>query len=265
LWFWPSSIGKEAILLLAVGLVTLGYVGRGERIHWLPIGAGFALALAIRPHLAAVLAVAACVAEWTSRDWTFRRVVQSLFASAVALWLMTSALDLLGLGGADLDAVQAFVVHAGEQTNQGGSSFERGDMVTAIPLSFVNILFRPFVTEATSAMALVSSVEMMLFWALALRNVFAARVMFQSWRSNRLLRFAVPFALLYVLMIGLTFQNFGIIARQRSLVMPALLLLFAATPSVSPRRTAVRPAATPMRRVWGKAPAAASLARAGRS
>ncbi len=262
LWFWPSSIGKEALLLLAIGLVTLGYVGRSERIHWVPMAAGFALALAIRPHLAGVLAVATCVAEWTSREWTFRRVVQSLAASAVALWLMTSALDLMGLGGADLDAVQAFVVQAGQQTNQGGSSFDRGDMATAIPMAFVNILFRPFITEANSPMALVSSLEMLLFWALAIRNVFHLKSMLQGWRGNRLLRFAVPFALLYVLMIGLTFQNFGIIARQRALVMPALLLLFAAAPAAGVRRVIVtrpRPSA-PLRRTWRSAATSRSLA-----
>jgi hypothetical protein len=261
LWFWPSSIGKEALLLLAVGLGTMGYVGRGERLYWVPMICGCALALAIRPHVAGVIAISACVAEWTSRDWTLRRMAQSLVASAAALWLITSALGQLGLGGADLDTVHTFVLHAGQQTNQGGSSFERAGLAAAIPMAFVNTLWRPFITEANSPMALVTSLEMLLFWGLALRNARNLRSVGRSWRSNRLLRFAIPFALLYVLMIGLTFQNFGIIARQRALVMPALLLVFATAPAARIRRVQ----RTPTRRVWRTAAPAPSLAAVGRS
>ena len=155
-----------------------------------------------------------------------------------------------------VEAENNFHEGQGQQTNQGGSSFDRGDMATAIPMAFVNILFRPFITEANSPMALVSSLEMLVFWALALRNVFHLKSMLQGWRGNRLLRFAVPFALLYVLMIGLTFQNFGIIARQRTLVMPALLLLFAAAPAAGARRVIV----TRPRPAWRSAATSPSLA-----
>ena len=227
LWFWPSSIGKEAVLLLAIGLVTLGYVGRGERIRWFTLAAGLALAMGIRPHLAGVLAVSVCVAEWTRREWTFARMVQTMLASAVALWVVISSLDLLGLGGANLDTMEAFIVHTAGQTNQGGSAFEKASMATAIPMAFVTMLCRPLITEANSAMALVSSLEMMVFWVLVFRYGRSLPSLLRLWQSNRLLRFAIPFTLLYVLMLGITFQNLGIIARQRALVMPALLLLLA--------------------------------------
>jgi hypothetical protein len=236
LWFWPSSMGKEAVLLLAVGLVTLGYVGRSERIHWLPLGAGLALALAIRPHLAAVLVVAACLAEWTSPGWTLRRVAQSIVTGALALYLVVSALNLLGLANADLGAVEGFILQKAQQTNQGGSAFERsGSITTAVPMAFVNILYRPFLTEVNNTMALASALEMMGFWVLVIRNRRRLPAIVRSWRTDRFLRFAGPFAVLYVLMIGLTFQNFGIIARQRALVMPALLLVLAAAPPVRQR------------------------------
>jgi len=256
LWFWPSSIGKEAVLLLAVGLVTLGYVGRAERIHWLTMVSGLALAMVIRPHLAGVLAVSICVAEWTSRDWTFRRVAQSIVASAAALWLLTSALDLVGLGGADLDSMQAFVAHTAQQTHQGGSSFERASPAFAVPMAFFNMLCRPFITEANSPMAFVSSLEMMAFWLLVFRHGRRLRSVLQSWRSNRLLRFAIPFALLYILMLGITFQNAGIIARQRALVMPVLLSLVAMVPAARARRAPVKQ----YRRVWRRPAHEPSLA-----
>ena len=81
----------------------------------------------------------------------------------------------------------------------------------------------------------------------------------RAWQQNRLLRFAIPFTFLYVLMIGLTFQNVGIIARQRALVMPMLLLMFVAAPGQG-AQSIVRP--RPRRRVWGSE-ASPSLAPAG--
>ena len=246
LWFWPSSIGKEAVLLLAVGLVMLGYTGRGERIRWVMLATGLSLAMVIRPHLAGVLAVSICVAEWTCGKWTASRAIQAALVSALALWVVTSSLGLLGLGGADLDTMQAFVEYTGGQTNQGGSAFERTGFGMAVPMAFVNILARPFMTEANSAVALVSSLEMMVFWLLVLRHGRGLRLVLRSWQSNRLLRFAIPFTLLYVLMLGITFQNAGIIARQRTLVMPAMLAVLAMAQAPHAMRTRTRQ----QRRLW---------------
>jgi len=246
LWFWPSSIGKEAVLLLAVGLVTLGYTGYRGRIKWLTLATGLGLAMAIRPHLAGVLAVSICVAEFATGRWTFRRAIQAGLTSALALWVVTSSLDLLGLGGADLDTMQSFVAHAAGQTNQGGSAFQEVVGGLAVPMAFVNILARPFITEANSTLALASALEMMLFWLLVFYYGRNLRSVMRTWQSNRLLRFSVPFALLYVLMLGMTFQNAGIIARQRALVMPALLSVLAMAHAPRVSRTRVRSD----RRVW---------------
>ena len=258
LWFWPSSIGKEAVLLLAIGLVTLGYVGEGGRISWLPMIAGLVLALIIRPHVAGVLAVAACASEWTSGGWTTRRFVQSMVISALTLWLLVKAFSLLGVNSTDYTSVESFMSHWAHQTNQGGSAIERTDSsVLAVPMAFVNILFRPFLTEARSAMALVSSLEMLAFWALAVSGSRRFPAVLRSWQTNRLLRFVMPFSMLYVLMIGLTFQNLGIIARQRTLVMPALLMVVATTMSTARVRETTR-----VRRSWKAAtPAAAPAAK----
>ena len=258
LWFWPSSIGKEAVLILAVGLVMLGYVGRDDRVRWIPTIAGLAIALAVRPHLAGVLAVATCWAEWTSRSWTPGRLVQSAVMSAVAVWLLITAFGMLNLR--DIEAAEELLRVTAEHTNQGGSAISSGGgYATAIPLAFINILFRPFITDVTSVTTLVSSIEMMTLWTLVFRNRRRVRSSLRAWQQNRLLRFAIPFTFLYVLMIGLTFQNVGIIARQRALVMPMLLLMFVAAPGQG-AQSIVRP--RPRRRVWGSE-ARPSLAPAG--
>ena len=261
LWFWPSSIGKEAVLLLAVGLVTLGYVGRHGRIRWVPMIAGLALALVIRPHVAGVLAVSTCVAEWTSARWTPQRVIQSILTGTLTIWLLMKAFGLLGLESVDYGSIESFMLHSAGQSNQGGSAFDRTDSpLIAVPMAFVNILFRPFMTEANSGMALVSSIEMMIFWGLVILNVRNIPTTIRMWGTNRFVRFAVPFMLLYILMIGLTFQNLGIIARQRTLVMPALLLILAVVPAMRDRR---RSTVARSRRLWLDSSPAPSLTSSG--
>jgi hypothetical protein len=248
LWFWPSSIGKEALLLLAVGLVTLGYVGQNDRIRWMPMVSGLALAMAIRPHLAGVLAVSTCIAEWTSRAWTGRRLIQVAITSAITVWLLSASFKMLGLENADFAEMEGFLRQTADRTNQGGSAFDRANgTAAAIPMAFVNILCRPFITEVRSPMALVSSLEIMALWALAIRHSRTVGATLRSWRHNRLIRFAVPFAVLYILMIGITFQNLGIIVRQRTLVMPALLMVMASVPAMQGSR---RIGVTRSRKIW---------------
>ena len=129
-------------------------------------------------------------------------------------------------------------------------------MVAAVPMAFFNILCRPFITEVNSLLALVSSLEMMVFWLLVFLHGRSLRSALRSWQSNRLLRFAIPFAFLYVLMLGITFQNFGIIARQRALVMPALLSVLAMARAPRTSGAPVRP----NRRIWRRQTQQPSLA-----
>jgi hypothetical protein len=257
LLFWPSSIGKEATLMLALGLVTLGYVGRGERIQWVPLVCGFLLAVVVRPHLAGVLAVSMCFAEWVGVQWTIRRVAQSIVATGLAVWLLSVSFDLLGLADADISGMEAYLLDTAKHTELGGSSFERSSsLATSMPLAFVNLLGRPFVFEAHNGLAFVSSLEMMAFWALLAFKRDQLITALRSWPENRLLRFVLSFSVLYILMIGMTFQNLGMIARQRTLVMPALLLI-AAVPSggvANIRRPSAPQPAVRTRRIWTTRP-----------
>jgi hypothetical protein len=230
-------------------------VGQRGRIQWVPLVGGLALALAIRPHLAGVLAFAVLVAEWTARKSTPRQVVQVLLVSALSVSLLVVALRTLGLSRPDPGEFEAFVMQAAHQSNDGGSAFERSSgLAAAIPMAFVNTLVRPLVIEANNPMVLASSIEMMAFWGLVFARRRQLAAMMRSWQTNRLLRMMVPFALFYILMIGVTFQNFGIIARQRTLVMPALLVVLAGLPAAEVRRKV-----THLRRSWTQPTAMASI------
>lgn len=235
LWFWSSSVGKDAILLLAGGLVTAGYVGKRERIQWLLLVPGLLLATAIRPHVAATMVLVMALAQWLSvgkTKLTLWRTAQGVALALLAFVVVQNALTQLGLEDADTEGVQEFIAKRTLLATGGGSAIDApsGGLAT-VPMAFVNILMRPFPWEAHNPQALVASLELVVLWAVVWRRRRRIwTVLRHGWRSDRFLRFALPMAAAYALLIGLVFGNLGIIARQRILVFPFLLVLLEAVP-----------------------------------
>jgi hypothetical protein len=243
LWFWPSSIGKEAVTVFAMGLVTYGYAGDGNRIHWLPLLAGLGLAFGLRPHVGAVLGLALAGAYWL-QTWSRpspRKIVEMVLAAALAVVLLNGMAAQFGLEDPDLEGVQEFVAFRGGQTLTGGSNLgARPSGLLALPMAFVNIWMRPFPWDVHNVMALFAAVEVLLLWWLAWKQRKWLRVALKGWWRDRMLAFAAPLLFGYTVMIGLTFANLGIIARQRSPLFPFLFILLTAAGAqrVAERRAA---------------------------
>lgn len=234
LWFWPSSVGKEAILMLAIGLATLGYVGKEEAIRWLPFAAGMGLAFCLRPHVALVLALSAMAAHWIAgwERFTPRRFLEAVVALVLVGVAFGGMRAQFGLVDADLEGMVEFVEYRAGQTLQGGSQVETVPVGPAgLPLAVVNVWMRPFPWEAHNLTAAIAAAEMVILWALLWRRRKGVLFTIRNWRHHRMLRFAVPLLAVYTLMIGLTFANLGIIARQRAPMFPFMIALLAAAPA----------------------------------
>lgn len=225
LWFWPSSIGKEALMLLGAGIVLWGYMGK-LRPRWVIVVAGLALTGAIRPHIAAVTACALLAAEsvGTGSLLNPRRIAGMIVAGAIALYSLRSGLNQMGLGEADLEGVQEHFEFRAGQTEQGGSKISAASGLAKVPMAFVNVLLRPFLWESRG-IALVSALEMTIFWVIVISRRHTAWAFLKAWRSNPFTRFGLVFVIGIALMYGMAFSNLGIIARQRSIILPYLLSL----------------------------------------
>lgn len=257
LWFWPSSLGKESVLMLAMGLATLGYAGKGGNIRWPLFAAGLGLAFCIRPHVAAVLAIAALGAHWLG-TWdrvTPRRVLEALAAVILVIVALSGMATQFGLQPFDVEGMQQFVVTHSVQTLQGGSNIGVAPISGGgIPLAFVNIWMRPFLWETHNATSLFAAIELLLFWWLIWYRRRTIRVALKNWRRHRLLRFALPLIVVYTLMIGLAFGNLGLIARQRAPIFPFMFMIVLAAPD--PRAAAGRKGDAPRREAVARAKAA---------
>ena len=128
-------------------------------------------------------------------------------------------------------------------------------------MAFVNIWMRPFPWDVHNVMALFSALEVIVLWVLAVHRRGVVLLALKHWRRDRLLAFGFPFLAGYTLMIGLTFANLGIIARQRSPLFPFVFLLLTGGGAFA-GALAARPAAEPAPRQRGRQAAAAAAATA---
>lgn len=230
LWFWPASLGKDAIVMMGLGIAVAGYLGNGKRIGWLLLALGLALIFAIRPQVAAVVVMTFMIAQWLSfkEGWTLPRVLQGAFLLVVAVGVGWWASRLIGIGGFDVEGVQNYLAYkAGASSVGGGDIGTVGIGPLSVPLALVNVWFRPFLWEAHNPLVLVSGLEMVLLWGLFWRRRRHVMAALRQWRQSRLLRFSIPFVLLYSVLLGLSLANLSIISRQRIFIFPFLFALLA--------------------------------------
>jgi hypothetical protein len=263
--YWGSSIGKEAFVGLCLGLSAYGAslvltrrggVWRGFVLLAVGlVGAGY-----VRPHFAAIWAGAVMIAlvarvaldvmRRSDRGTDERRRSQVgtilLLAVAGIGFVIVAQVTLSYLDPADdnsddvageevlvTDRLSDIFGEVERRTTQGGSSFDpiSVDGPHDWPLAAFRTLTRPLLFEARGLAAALPAIEMT---ALLLVGIVSWRRLAHAPR----LMLATPylvFAALCVVTFGVAFAsigNLGILTRQRSLVLPLLLVFWCLPPIV---------------------------------
>ena len=243
LWFWPTSLGKEALVLCGLGTAVAGYVGRRGRTQWPLLALGLALVFAVRPQVAGVAAVCMALAELLGRNpfQSLGAAVRSAVVIAFGVGLLAVAAREVGISEYDLTEFDSYIAESSSRRAGGDTDVEAVSAnLSGAPIAIANVLFRPFVWESASPFVLVAALEIVGLWGLLL--VRRARLLetLRSWPDNRLVRLAVIFVFLYSLALGLMVINVGVIARQRVFLIPFLFVLISETPLRAPANPTVR-------------------------
>jgi hypothetical protein len=238
--YWPSSIGKEAWMLFTLGLAAYGtarvLTGRPWR-GMAVAGVAMWLAAVVRAHISGMVVLGLVMAYLFARPP--RRLgalgpAVKLFALAV---LVVVAVGLLGRTQSYLlqkgidpqDGVTSVLAETQRRTNQGGSNFQApstGASLAKLPLAAVTILFRPYPFEVHNAQAAITALESSLLLCLTLARRRAI------WHAVRQLRrwpyvvFVLVYSGLFVVAFS-SISNFGILARERTQLLPFFLVLLA--------------------------------------
>lgn len=237
--FWPSSIGKEAFMMLVLGAAALGaaelLTGRLRGLIW--VGLGLWGAAVVRPHMALIVAAGLIVAAPIAvlRGGAHRAVRRRgrLGSAVLLIGLLLASSTLIGVTESffGLESLNAETAHdqlddTTRRSGVGGSAFSAtspNDPV-GFGLSAVTVLFRPFPFEVASAQALLTSLEgicLLVLGAFSLRRL--AKAPLELLRMPYLaLAMVYTFAFVYAFS---SIVNFGILARQRSQLLPMLFVV----------------------------------------
>jgi hypothetical protein len=241
--FWPSSIGKEALMQLGIGLAALGtsFLLRQRLLMGLAIGIpGGWLLWVVRPHLLALVTLAAGCAYLAGRVRGRDKGVSSFVGRPIGLlviavlmaFTVSQATKSLGMSELSLSSVENELDTVKTQTSQGGSKFDSsGNSLSPLnlPEGLVTVLLRPLPFEAHSPFELLASIESLLVFALIVNRFSSVKTAFRQARGSPFILYCIVLLILYAATFS-SFSNFGILVRQRSLVMPALFALLAINP-----------------------------------
>jgi hypothetical protein len=236
LLYWPSSVGKEAWMLMTLGLGAYGVarILSGVRGGYLITAIALAASAAVRPHMTVLLAAGLAAAFMVrrskpdSRVGPAARVVGSVLILVGMTFAIQAAEERFGVEGEGISGAETVIDRTAEQTSKGGSEFEARSpgSLRDLPYAVFTVMFRPLPFEAHNAQTLVTSFE----------GVFLLGFVALSWpRLRRLPRqllktpyasFAAVYSLGFMVAFA-SFGNFGILARQRSQLFPLVLVLFA--------------------------------------
>lgn len=233
--YWPSSMGKEAWLLLFIGVTALGAAKWFARAPWalvlLAIGAvGTAI---IRPHMTVLLFCGLLVAQLLRPTRSRGTEVISKLAglavmiTAAVVFARVSA-EMLGIEDLNFAAVSDGIDMAAGRTTQGGSEFDAPGLTSPLGwlASVVTILFRPFPWESGNLQMLIQSLEGVLMMVLVFKSRSRLRHLGRTLKSSPYVAFALTYVAAFIVAFS-GFSNFGILARQRVLMLPLFLVLLA--------------------------------------
>jgi hypothetical protein len=247
LLFWPSSIGKEAWMCLALGVSAYGAsrVLTGGRGGILIFSAGLVALGAVRPHITAIIAVsllAAYVLRRSPRSSTglapFGKLIGILLLGGALIAAVSELESFLGVDAFDQESVQLELDEVTQQTGQGGS-YAPGTQTDLdarqLPKAFVNVMFRPFPWQATNAQSLIAAAEaafLMLLLASGWRRLLGAM---RATLDTPYVILCGCYTVLFVYGFS-SFANYGILVRQRVQVLPFVLVMFCLPPIRARRR-----------------------------
>lgn len=260
LLFWASFVGKDSLIQYFIALTAYGFARITHRptpSSVLFCAIGLAGALLVRAHVAAMLAIAITLpyAIGKSRSHTAGRVAKFILIPVLAVgtyFLVRQAKDFIDLQNDNSAGVlqQADIITRNSQI--GGSAFNEGTSLSLRIAASPFLLFRPFPWEMHNAMGVVPALESLgLIYLVAVRRREIGFT-FRRWRDP-FVSFLLTYSAIFLVTFGGSISNFGILLRQRIMVIPAVLMILCAeqkvTARLSPQRMKDRLSLLPSERI----------------
>lgn len=234
--FWNAALGKDALAALFVNLVVYGFALSTSKVGFRAytfMAAGAVGMLMIRPHIAAMLAIAGLV------PFVFGRTRGGISGAAIkiamipvlivgALYVLNGAKDFVELRDvSDTSKVMQRVATSNVIASQG-STFGANQSVAARAVFAPFLPFRPFPWEAHSLLSDVAAIEGFVLLVFTVRRLRRLRSLLSAWRTVPMIGFLAVYCIFFMVAFAGAMTNFGLMARERVMMMPMFLLLLLA-------------------------------------
>lgn len=263
--FWPSSLGKDALVVFGLGVATWGLAKLLQRVSpgsFVQMALGIVFTFGVRPALAVMFLAGAAIAfllhPGAMRSPLSRPITALLLGPLVAAGLFFAGSQALLYENIDasLDTVLEEYVATRERLLAEGGSVIEGPAPTSpggVGQAILTVLFRPFPWELATPLAAVAGLEsLVLLGIVVIRLKTGWRAIRTRWRGGLVI---CALVVVVTLIVPLTAAaNFGLLVRQRAQLLPFLLLILTAEagprllrdPTASPylRRPSSQAAAT---------------------
>lgn len=232
--FWPSSIGKEAVMVLTLGIVAYGAsrVFGGKAVSGAAIIVpALLIAVGVRAHVAAIIVVAMVLSIALTKGSRINLVIRFLVLAvgiAGVVFVATTAATNLNVDPST-EGVEAAFAETQRRTEQGGSAVVGTPVSNPLdfPEAMIRVLYRPLPNEASTLPMALSAAEGLLLLLLTLWRLPRILSNIRSIRSQPY----VMMSLLYIMGFIIAFSsilNLGIMVRQRAQILPFMLVVLVA-------------------------------------
>jgi hypothetical protein len=209
----------------------------------------------VRPHIAAVMGTALVAAFLLGKN---RQGLPGILSKVVGVPLLAAGCIYMALEAKSFVQMESF-----SQTAQvlqrvsggsliGGSAFGAGQSLVMRVLNTPFLLFRPWPWEVHNLSSAISALEgLLLLWIFfkRRRDLYAA---VRNWRSNAFVFFVLLVALQLSIILSAAVSNFGLLSRERVMLLPFAMMLFCTRSAVPARMGA------PTRAQWQSQPSGAA-------
>lgn len=234
--FWTACIGKDAIIALFLGMSAYGFALARQKPSmrsYMLLGVGLLGTMAVRPHVAAMLATAIVIPYMFSQNR--RGILGTLYKAlgfgllvAGSAFMVTQAQQFLQVS--DFNSASRTLEHVTGMNRLGGSAFGAQTSLSIRIALAPFLLFRPLPWEAHNLQSGIAALEglvlLVLFWRA--RNGILQLV--RGWRANPYVLFILLYAMEFCVAFAAASSNFGTLSRMRAMLLPFALMLLCAPP-----------------------------------
>jgi hypothetical protein len=235
--YWPSSIGKEAWMTFGLGLTAYGAArisSARTATGVLTVLGAMVIVIGVRPHIAVCVMAGLTVMMLivSTQLKRMRRPIMPVLAvlvlAVVGNVAVRRAQSYLGVDSLTQESISQTLDATVQRSSQGGSEFSpvRVSNPVQFPLGFATVFYRPMPFEAHNAQQFLTAAEGVILIGLTISSRRSLASIRRMLRSTPYLTYCLGFVVMFVVAFS-AFSNFGLLARQRTQVLPLYLVLLA--------------------------------------